>query len=385
LKVSALKRVCFFNSTSFWGGGEKLHLEYAMYFDQKGFAVFVACRPGSPLHEKAMAAQLKTIPVKTGDLSFLNPFAVQKVAQSLKKRGIDTLIATTSEDIKMCGFAAQKAAIDRVVYLRGLAVPIKRSLINSLLFRRYITHIVANSEETKRQIFKNIEKGKIKGRVAVIYHGIDTGALLKETTKIKLPGLTNGAIVLGNAGRLTEQKGQLLLIEVAKILRDRKLNFRLYIAGEGEMRATLEKRIAACGLENYVYLLGFVSEMNSFMNALDVFLLSSAWEGFGFVLVEAMLKECPVVAFNTSSNPEIVLDRQTGYLVNYPDVQAFADKVEWLIKNKDLRSAIGEKAKQHVLNHFNKEERIDEFIDFISPKNSCLLTIKIENGQLKHF
>jgi glycosyltransferase involved in cell wall biosynthesis len=369
LKVSALKRVCFFNSTSFWGGGEKLHLEYAMYFDQKGFAVFVACRPGSPLHEKAMAAQLKTIPVKTGDLSFLNPFAVQKVAQSLKMRGIDTLIATTSEDIKMCGFAAQKAAIDRVVYLRGLAVPIKRSLINSLLFRRYITHIVANSEETKRQIFKNIEKGKIKGRVAVIYHGIDTGALLKETTKIKLPGLTNGAIVLGNAGRLTEQKGQLLLIEVAKILRDRKLNFRLYIAGEGEMRATLEKRIAACGLENYVYLLGFVSEMNSFMNALDVFLLSSAWEGFGFVLVEAMLKECPVVAFNTSSNPEIVLDRQTGYLVNYPDVQAFADKVEWLIKNKDLRSAIGEKAKQHVLNHFNKEERIDEFIEFIDDQD----------------
>jgi hypothetical protein len=51
-----LKKVCFYNSTSFWGGGEKLHLEYALYFKQKGFDVFVACRRDSPLYKKAIAA-----------------------------------------------------------------------------------------------------------------------------------------------------------------------------------------------------------------------------------------------------------------------------------------------------------------------------------------
>lgn len=360
-----MKRVCFFNSTSFWGGGEKLHLEYAKYFKKKGFDVFVACRANSPLHQKTVAAQLSIIPVTVGDLSFLNPLAINKVAKSLRKERVDTLIATTSEDIKMCGFAAKKAKVDRVVYLRGLAVPIKKSFINSLLFNRQITHVVANSQETKKQIFKHLDQTKIKGKVGVIYHGIDTKALLKETTKYPLPNLKEGSLILGNAGRLTEQKGQALLIEVAKILKDRNLDFSLYIAGEGELKTKLEKKINEYGLEDQVHLLGFVSEMNQFMNALDVFLLSSAWEGFGFVLVEAMLKKCPIVAFNTSSNPEIVADNETGYLVNYPSITDFANQVELLIKNEELRKSMGKNARQRVLDHFNTEQRIDELINFI--------------------
>lgn len=360
-----MKRVCFFNSTDFWGGGEKLHLEYASYFNQKGFDVFVACRPGSPLEKRAREAKLNTIPVSIGDLSFLNPLAVSKVAQSLRNQQIDTVIATTSEDIKMCGIAAKKARITNVVYLRGLAVPIKKSIINSFLFNRVITHVVANSKETERQIFKNLNRDTIHGEVGVIYHGIDTKALLEESEKFQLPEHKSGDIILGNAGRLTEQKGQMLLIEAAKRLKEKGLNFSLYIAGEGELKASLQEKIIAYELQEHVHLLGFVSEMNQFMNAIDVFLLSSAWEGFGFVLVEAMLKECPVVAFNTSSNPEIVVADKTGFLVNYPNVEAFADQVERLILNVKLRKQMGQSAQKHVLNHFDKGDRIDEFIRFI--------------------
>ncbi|MBK7812053.1 MAG: glycosyltransferase [Saprospiraceae bacterium] len=52
--------------------------------------------------------------------------------------------------------------------------------------------------------------------------------------------------------------------------------------------------------------------MNAFMNSIDIFLLSSAWEGFGFCFVEAMLRAKPIVAFNISSNPEIVENDKTG-------------------------------------------------------------------------
>ena len=360
-----MRRVCFFNSTDFWGGGEKLHFEYASYFQQKGVDVFIACRPKSPLEEKAKNAGIKTIPVSIGDLSFLNPFAVSKVARSLRAQQIDTVIATTSEDIKMGGIAAKKAKIANVVYLRGLAVPIKKSIINTFLFNRVITHVVANSKETERQIFKNLDPSKIHGKVEVIYHGIDTQALLRETKKYPLKNAEGCPVILGHAGRLTEQKGQLLLIEAAKILRDRGLDFCLYMAGEGELKSTLQTKINNYHLQRHVHLLGFVSEMNQFMNAIDVFLLSSAWEGFGFVLVEAMLKACPVVAFNTSSNPEIVVADKTGFLVNYPNVEAFADAVERLILDVKLREEMGQTAQKHVRSSFDKGDRIDQFIRFI--------------------
>lgn len=361
-----MNKVCFFNSTPFWGGGEKLHLEYALYFKQVGVDVILACKPKSPLHKKAQEAGLSTLSVTAGNLSFLNPFAVHKVAKALKTHGVDTVIATTSEDIKICAFASKKANISRVVYLRGLAVPIKNSIVNRLIFSKYLTHIVANSEETKRQMFTHISENNIGAKVGVIYHGIDTSISLTTQQVYPLPHKKPNTVILGNAGRLTKQKGQDLLIAVAKILKDRNVDFQLYIAGDGALKEDLEATIKSHNLTNHVFLLGFVAEMNAFMNAIDVFLLSSAWEGFGFVLVEAMLTGCPVVAFNKSSNPEIVSDQETGFLVTYPDVDAFADKVEMLIKDEALRKTLGEKGKQRVRSHFDKQQRIKDFLNFIA-------------------
>ena len=96
--------------------------------------------------------------------------------------------------------------------------------------------------------------------------------------------------------RLTAQKAQEKLIRVAKILKDQNIQFTLYIAGTGELHSELQTLIEELQLQEQVYLLGFVENMNAFMNSIDIFLLSSAWEGFGFVLVEAMLRAKPIVA-----------------------------------------------------------------------------------------
>jgi glycosyltransferase involved in cell wall biosynthesis len=118
-------------------------------------------------------------------------------------------------------------------------------------------------------------------------------------------------------------------------------------------------------LQNEVVLLGFIPDMEAFMRSIDVFLLTSSWEGFGFVIVEAMAKGKPVVAFDITSNPEIVTDGKTGLLAKHPDVNDFVAKTVEIIQNANLRQQLGSQAKQSVVDRFLITERITELEEYL--------------------
>lgn len=356
-----MKNVCFFNSVKFWGGGEKLHLEYAVEFQKKGYQTMLFAGKSSPLSARAEEHHLPVHPVSIGNLSFLNPFKIVQLIRLYRKHKVDTVIFSVSQDLKAGGIAAKLAGVKNIVYLRGLAVPIKASLINRIIFKSVLTHIVANSDATKKQILKHLGRYIPADRVKTIYHGIDLELKTEVSRTLGIITQKGKGIILGNAGRLTPQKGQQHLVEVAKKLKEKGLKFTLFIAGTGEMQDELQSLIQENDLGDEVILLGFVKDMEAFMNSIDIFLLSSLWEGFGYVLVEAMIKSKPAVAFNISSNPEIVLANQTGFLVDYPHIEKFADRVEELIVNEKLRQQLGEAARKSVVERFDLKERITEF------------------------
>jgi glycosyltransferase involved in cell wall biosynthesis len=359
-----MRNVCFFNSIKFWGGGEKLQFENALQFHKKGYNVTIACAPDSPLMQKAKTEGISTFGIHLSSLSFLNPIKRQKLISFYKTQAIDTVIFTTSQDAKAGGLAAKKAGVKRIVYLRGLAVPIKGSFVNKKLFSDVLTHIVANSEATKNKILENLSEVIPYEKVKVIYHGIDIPSERKSSSSKK----KSGRIVLGNAGRLTKQKGQQHLIPLAKLLKERGLSFELQIAGTGELEEELKTSIEQNNLKDEVKLLGFVEDVPSFMESLDIFVLSSIWEGFGFVIVEAMEKSKPVVAFNLSSNPEIITDGKTGFLIEYPDMEALADKIQQLAEDDQLRQDMGNSGRKSAERRFEISERISEFEQYISSK-----------------
>lgn len=359
-----MKNVCFFNSLPFWGGGEKLHLEYAWAFKKRGFKVCIMAYQNGPLWQAAQKSETKVIPVEVGSLSFLNPLALTKTAKIFADLKIDTVIFSTSQDAKFAGIAAKKAGITRIVYLRGLAVAIKNSLINRYLFKNIVTHLVANSQATAQQATKYLKNAISTEKLGIVYHGIEIPPQ-KISRKLAEIEQTQKGIVLGNAGRLTKQKGQHYLLEVASTLKKMNVNFSLYIAGTGELKHDLEQEIKRQNLGAHVHLLGFVGDMPAFMNSLDIFLMSSSWEGFGYVLAEAMLQKKPIVGFDISSNPEIVLNNQTGFLVPYPDIQAFTQKTLSLINNPEMRQQMGKRGFESVCTNFEIESRVDGFINFI--------------------
>ncbi len=359
-----MKTICFFNSTRFWGGGEKLHLEYAEKFMLKGYQVILAAKAGSPLEKKGKGLNISGYQVKVSNLSIFDPFKIAGLKRFFKSFAVDTVFFSTSQDAKAAGLAAKRAGVKNIVYLRGLAVPIKKNPLNAFLLQKVYTHLLVNSHETARTMKKNFGASFPDEKVNVIYHGIDLEELDKVARKSVLDRRP-GQFIIGNAGRLTKQKGQHLLIEIAKELRDLNLDFKICIAGTGDLEEELKQEIQKQQLENYIELLGFVSDVNSFMGDIDVFALTSLWEGFGYVIVEAMAAYKPVVAFDLSSNPEIITNNETGFLVPDVDTTLFAKKIGQLIEDRELLKNMGLKARRSVEQRFGLRARIDEIEEYI--------------------
>lgn len=358
-----MKNICFFNSVKFWGGGEKLHLENAIEFKKIAYTVCLLVKKKSPLWIKANREKIKTYPIAVGNLSFLNPFKIVKLVLFYKQKKIDTVMFSTSQDLKLGSVAAYLARVENIVYLRGLAVPIKNNFINKLIFKHILTHLIPNSEETKKNMLKHLGRYVSEEKVQTIYHGIDIKK--QHTRKLNIIQKKGRGIILGNAGRLTAQKGQEKLIEIARILHTKEVNFTLFIAGTGELKERLERLIDTYKLKNKVILLGFVEDVQSFMNSIDVFLLSSVWEGFGFVIVEAMVKSKPVVAFNITSNPEIIENNKAGFLVEHSNLELFAKKTHELIMDKSLCEKLGIAGFKAVKDRFVLKDSVRKIETFI--------------------
>ena len=96
------------------------------------------------------------------------------------------------------------------------------------------------------------------------------------------------------------------------------------------------------------------------MESVDLFLLTSLWEGFGYVIAEAMAAQKPVLAFNLSSNPEIIDDSHNGYLVPFPDTDKLTRRIIYLYKNPNLRHQLGQQARRTVEQRFDINRTVKE-------------------------
>jgi len=360
-----MNKICFVNTANFWGGGEKLFLDYAVLFIDAGYDVVIITKKDSPLFKNSKLKDIATIGVRSGKTTPLNLLFQIRLIRLFKKLNTDTVFFILPGDIKSFGFAARIAKVENIVYLRGLAKKIRATLLNKFIFNKILTHIIANSEETKRMILFHQSQYLSSDKVKVIYHGIDfSKVLFKKLMPIKRIG--KDKFVIANAGRLEKQKGQLLLIEIAEYLKNMGLIFKIQIAGTGPLKKHISDVINSKGLSDFIELMGFVEDMDDFYSQSDVFVLTSSFEGFGFVIVEAMAHKLPVIAFNVSSNPEIINHNETGFLIEKDNTHIMATMLHKLAIDTKLRQEMGQNAFEYARKHFDIKERAKEIIKYIS-------------------
>jgi glycosyltransferase involved in cell wall biosynthesis len=362
--ADAKMRIGFDNSNKAWGGGEKWFAEIMEGLSEK-FEIHAFVFPESPLYKRLQQSNVTLHALKIGRLSWLNPIAVFSLKRVLQKEEISFLIMNLPSDVKAIGTAAMLAGVRNRVYRRGSAILIRNSFLNRWLFKHVVTEIIANSQTTLETILQNNPKLFPREKIRVIHNGIDLKKFdqLQNTSK---PDVKQPVLIIGNAGRLEHQKGQEYLIELASLLHKKGLDFVIKIAGTGRKYQDLEQLIQEKGLSSKVQLLGFVENIPAFMAQLDVYVHTAHWEGFGFVLVEAMAASKAVVAFDTSSNPEIIGRDGAGFLIPYPQLDLMADQIQLLAHDAALRMKAAAKARERVADQLTIDRVLYCFNDFIT-------------------
>jgi glycosyltransferase involved in cell wall biosynthesis len=198
--------------------------------------------------------------------------------------------------------------------------------------------------------------------IRVIHNPIVTPLLVaRSKTPVDHPWfkMKDPPVILG-AGRLSRQKAFHILIQAFARL-EKKIECRLVILGEGPERAHLENLVNELGLDELVDMPGFIENPYSWMARASVFALSSIYEGFGNVLVEALAVGTPVVSSDCPSGPaEILNGGRYGHLVPPGDPHALADAILQTLRNPPDPGQCSEAAEP-----FGVDTVVDRYLDYL--------------------
>ena len=189
--------------------------------------------------------------------------------------------------------------------------------------------------------------GARPSRVCVVPNPVDVTAIAAARTEpldAAIEGRWTRPVIVA-AGRLAEAKNYPLLVDALAILR-RTIPASLVILGTGEQEAVVRSAVRARGLDDVVHLCGFQRNPWKFMARADVFALTSRYEGFGNVLVEAMACGVPVVATSSPGTRDIVDDGVDGLLVEHHEPAAVAAALARVLQDPALRQRMSAAARQ---------------------------------------
>lgn len=179
---------------------------------------------------------------------------------------------------------------------------------------------------------------------------------------------------IGSLGRLVEKKGFDVLIEAVAVLKQRRHELELLIAGDGPLRNELMALVEQLELSQSVTFLGPLSHsaVPAWMATLDVFALACKpdangdMDGIPVVLMEAMAQGVPVVSSRLSGIPELVMDQRSGLLAEPGDVQGMATQLERLMACPEYAKALAEHGQAHVRKEFGQDVNIDRLLSHMN-------------------
>ena len=234
---------------------------------------------------------------------------------------------------------------------------------NDYKFQKYCRAIGAKHSDVNVLIAKDSVKYYCdKFRVdnnRLIYNPADE-LLFKKTVKYN----TNSRKIV-SVGRLSYPKNYMCLLDVAKNVLQQNAEWSWDIYGDGEDRKILEDRIVELGLTERVTLKGNSSNMYSLYDDYAIMVMTSRYEGFPMVLIEAASRGLPLVSFDIHTGPnEIIVNGVNGYLINKGDVVGMSEKISLLIQDPALRRAFSQEAIKSV-ERFREQQVIDRWIELI--------------------
>jgi glycosyltransferase involved in cell wall biosynthesis len=351
------------------GGAQENTLYTVGHLDPKKFAPELITGNEGILIEDAMKIpniKLTLVPDLIRELRPVKDLkALIKIYLVLKKKvksknGKPIIVHTHSSKAGILGRWAAKLAGVRIIihsihgfsfhdyqksFIKLLYIFLER--ITSFLTHKFITVSLSDMKKgLKHKIFS-------QDKVILIRSGIEIFKYQKQEKSpseiYKELGLNPDFPLVGMIACLKPQKSPLDYVDVAFKVCQEIPETQFILAGDGELRKKMENKIKKLNLEKNFRLLGWRRDIPDLLSVLDVFVLTSLFEGLPKVFPQAMAAGVPVVATKVDGAPEAIKEGINGFLFEPHDIKCMSEKVIYLLKNPKISRKIGEKNKDSVL------------------------------------
>jgi glycosyltransferase involved in cell wall biosynthesis len=225
--------------------------------------------------------------------------------------------------------------------------------------------VTAVAEELAERMVKVVRFPR--ARINVIHNGVDTERFrLIENSKasmrarFKLPAT---GFILGMVARLVPVKNHAGVFHAIARLHEQGIETDLVVAGDGPLCEPLHQMARELRIHERVHFLGNVNSIEEVFCAIDVFVLNSQSEGMSNTILEAMASGLPVVATAVGANPQLVCDRETGYLIKVNDVESLCRAIGELAGDFRLRTTMGQKGRLRAEVHYSVKRMVQDYSD----------------------
>lgn len=312
------------------GGSEKKVIELASNLDKDKFRpIIITITKEGRLSETAKDLGVPVL--CTNKKSKFDIFVIKRIRKILKAEKID-IVQVFTQTAKLWG----RLASNKQIVISTEESLFRNSFLDRFfekLFKKKTNLIICNSKSTLESA---LSKTKLeKSKYEVIYNGIDVNPFIPNKKK------TNNSIInLATVARLDQRKDLPTLFKALKILKEEGFIFIYNLAGLGPEEESLRRLSKEYQLDEHINFLGFLDNVNEFLNKQDIFILPSKEEGFGNAVIEAYAAKVAVITSNAGGLKEIVKDKETGLLFNVGDYKELANLLKELIQNKSHREEL---------------------------------------------
>lgn len=350
------------------GGAEKILLEVCRALESKSLRhAVVALKYGGAAEEA-----LKGIPIPVTILNSSNSFwsgilDFPRLYFDLKKIIYEfspDLVHTWLTRANILGrFTAKQCKVLHVISsLRVLEEEKAYHLLAERFTQKWCDRVTVNSPSLEKFALEKI--GLSKEKVILIPNGIDCGSQkINESmvSSFKKEWIKENEVVIGTMGRLHYQKGIDVFLKAAKIVAEQIPSVKFLIAGDGPEKESLMQLGNTLGLGSKVQFCGWVKDGYSFLSMLQIFVLTSRWEGMPNVILEAMSLKKPIVATKVGGTLDLIEHEKDGLLINSDEPRLCAQAILRFLRESSLREQLSQSARQKVQQKFSLEKMIEAY------------------------
>lgn len=369
------KKILYLITKSNWGGAQRYVYDLATHLPKNEYDVVVACGGSGELTERLFESKIRTVSISAlnRDMNIAHEVVVFFSLITLLVHEQPDILHVNSSKIGGLGACAGRLMfVPHIVFTaHGWAFNENRPWFARKLiaFLHWLTIVFSHTTiVVSDALQKDIHHLPfIRHKMKVIRNGIKVPALKTRekarhylATKAELPSSSMNDLWVGTIAELHNNKGLEHALHAQVHIHEINSSARYLIIGEGEERDRLEQLIHTLGLEQHVFLIGSERDAASYLQAFDIFLLPSLTEALGFVLLEAGGAQLPVVASRVGGIPEIIIDKQTGLLVEPGNVQHISRALTYLLKNPNEGARLGKALHKHIAREFGLEGVLKE-------------------------